>query len=244
MPSSPLTRSSETPTPTPGIGRELGIPSRSPVCSRKSPLPSRTRASFGNRRIASRALGWMTIGRTIRMYHIWDSLKTRAALLGMPLRLLPTSRQAARQDGIEATGPSICAKGVCQYQSDAIGSGARFHAISRSASHKDLRVGAGTGSRQDIWGVSGHFPRSPRNGCRSRRSRHCVRRSAYGMRAARCMDGCGEPMSLVERPGRPGNPRCVESEPQSAEGGYQRARINTRLPGWLKASVALRVTAR
>src|ERR1700691_6209613 len=64
MPSPPLTRSSDTPALTTGIGRETGIAIRSPICNRKRSFPRRTRASFGNRRTASLALGWKTTGRT------------------------------------------------------------------------------------------------------------------------------------------------------------------------------------
>jgi hypothetical protein len=55
------------------MGLEFGIPICSPICKRKSPLPSRIRASFGNLHIASRAFGWKMIGRTLLVYQMWDT---------------------------------------------------------------------------------------------------------------------------------------------------------------------------
>jgi hypothetical protein len=49
---------------TVGIGREVGIRNRSPICSRKRPFPRIARVSLGNRRIASLAFGWKMTGRT------------------------------------------------------------------------------------------------------------------------------------------------------------------------------------
>lgn len=74
------TRSSETPAATPGIGRESGIPSSSPLYRRNSPFPNRTRTSFGNRRIAWRAFGWKTMERTIQCikYGTFRRVKTLA----------------------------------------------------------------------------------------------------------------------------------------------------------------------
>src|SRR5208283_1083461 len=71
-PSSPLTRSSETPGATAGIGLAFGIPSCSPICSRKRPLPKRVRTSLGKPRIASRAPGERRSDAHRPVYQIWD----------------------------------------------------------------------------------------------------------------------------------------------------------------------------
>lgn len=90
-PSSPLTRSSETPGATSGIDRATGMPSLSPSCSRNNPLPMLARTSFGKRRISSLAFGWKMIGRTaLRVSNL-----RHARLVGVHVNVKRAERHSA-----------------------------------------------------------------------------------------------------------------------------------------------------